>query len=797
MKLSTFLLKKWIQFPIHIKQLHQIITMIGLEINNTYITKNKYPGIIIGEIIEKVLYDQNKKKCLFKVNIGKKIINVISNITKIKKNTKLAVATTESIFFNKIISSTINNQKSQGYLCVYKELEIYNKKNGIIKFQNNAIVGSNISQYLQIKDYIFEVNALYNRPDHLNILGITRDILAFLNKKPKIYLFKKRTNDQKSSKSLSVIVDNPEICPRFLVQIIKNIKINLKTPLWIKEILKINEILPVNPIQDICNYMTLEIGQPIEFYDLDKIEQFIQIKMAKNGEKFSLNNKENIILDKKTLIIKDRTNILSLAGICSGKHAKIRKKSKNILLIAYYLDPSYIYQTTKKYKLFTHISNRFERGVDYNIQKISLNKITELITNFLKGIPNKIIQIVNNEYLPKIKKILLTKKKINKLIGYYISNKKISKILISLQFKIIKKNKFWIVYIPSWRFDIKIEEDLIEEIIKIYGYNKIPKKTIKTNITFPYTNKKISLNRIKILLTDRGYHEVVSYSFVSPKIQKLLFPDEKKSVFILNPISKDMSVMRRSLLIGLITTLIYNKKRQENKFRFFESGIKFVQDKTKEFGIRQDLMISAIISGYRFKEQWTDKKRNVDFFDIKGDVESILELIGKLKFATFKPIQSLKLNPHKSTGIYIKEKYVGYLGMLSYEIHNILNLNQETYVFELYWEKMSDIIIPKFQEISFFPKNYRDISIIINNNISAFNILQTCREIKTNYKIKISIFDLFYHENIGENYKSISIRFEIQNHHKTLKEIEIDSIINKYIHILKEKFNILLRNKKI
>lgn len=422
-----------------------------------------------------------------------------------------------------------------------------------------------------------------------------------------------------------------------------------------------------------------------------------------------------------------------------------------------------------------------------------MERISKLLINICEGEIGPIIDITNPSLYKKPSIIILKKKTLIKLINYFISDKEIIFILNNQGFKIKNIKIGWEVLKPSWRFDIKIEEDIIEEIIKIYGYNLIPNISINNNIK---KNKKsyknLNIKKIKKILINRGYQEIITYSFVNPKIQKLIH--SKTAIKLKNPISKEMSVMRLSLWTGLINTIIYNQNRQQKRIRLFESGLIFTPDIKNNIKIRQDFVLSGIITGLRFNEHWNLKKYNVDFYDIKGDIESILKLTNNEKKIEFKQCLRTALHPKKSAIIYLKKKIIGYIGAVHPKIINKLNLNENTFMFELIWNKIIKNKKTKLKKISQFPFNQRDITIIINNNIQASDILKEFNKNISDKLIKVIIFDVYKDNKISKNFKNLSIRMIIQDFNSTLTEKEISNIVKKYLKILKYKFNAYLKN---
>ncbi|CUR53590.1 Phenylalanine--tRNA ligase beta subunit [Serratia symbiotica] len=796
MKFSEFWLREWINIDINTQTLSEQMTMIGLEVDNIEPISNIFYDIIVGEIIECINHPNSKEFYITKVHIGNnKLLKIFCNAKNCRYGLKVAVATAKSIlpYDFKIKKIKLYNEVSEGLLCSFSEIGIPNMSNNIIELPKDAKIGTNIHNYLQLHDNIITINVTPNRADCLSIIGIARDISAFNKIKfiePNIKSVTTTINDL-----LPVYIDIPHACPRYLCRIVKNINIKAITPFWMREKLRRCGIHSINAVVDITNYVLLELGQPMHAFDLNCIEGSIIVRMAKKGETLILLNNKKAKFNNDTIVISDNNKILAMGGIFGGKYSKINKKTQNIIFESAFFNPLYIIGRAYQQGIYTDSAHRFERGVDPLLQYKAIERATHLLIDICGGKAGPIIDHTNKKTLPKFKTIYLHRKKINNLLGYIIPNKQIIDILYHLGFKVIKKNDKWLIVTPSWRFDIKIEEDIIEEIARIYGYSNIPNIPLNTNLTIIKNNKIDNiLEHTKILLTNHGFQEIITYSFVDPKIQILIHP-YIKALTLPNPISITMSVMRLSLWTGLLSTVIYNQNRQQTRFRIFENGLCFIPNIKSNLNINQNMMLGGLISGYVHTEHWDIKPKLVDFYDLKGEVESIFNLIGNLSDINFKEENNPALHPKQSMAIYLYGKRIGFIGMIHPEIKYKLNLNHYAFLFELEWNNVINLNNKiKIQEISRFPSNRRDISIIIDEKISVENILKICRNITTNHVVDINLFDVYRGKDIKKGYKSISISFILQNTHHTLKEKEITTTIEKYIEILKKQFQASLRD---
>ncbi|WMY96860.1 MAG: phenylalanine--tRNA ligase subunit beta [Arsenophonus sp.] len=796
MKFSEYWLREWVNPEINTQKLSDQMTMAGLEIKEIKNVASQFQGVVIGEIVECYKHPNINSLLLIKIKIGlNNLINIIyDNIKIFYTGLKVVVAPIGAVLPGNVMVKVkmIGDKISEGILCSYFTLGIYNNCNDIIQLPYDAPVGMNIRKYLQLDDCIFELSLTPNRADCLSILGIARDVSAINN----LRLRKMKVKSVQVTENIvfPIRIAVPNACPRFLGRVIKGINLKNKTPFWMRERLNRSGIRTINPIVDITNYVLLEIGQPLHVYDIDQLHGTLIVRMAKLNESLVLLDNRTIILNQDTVVMADEKNVLGIAGIFGGKYSGINEYTANIFLESAFFNPLSIIGRARNYGLHTEASHRFERGVDPEIQYQAIQRTSKLIIDICGGKAGDIVNITSKVNLPKKINILLTKKKINRLIGHHITNIQVTKILKCLGFQILNQKDSWKVTVPSWRFDIHIEEDLIEEIIRIYGYQKIPNIPLSINFVIPTHNfnSKISLKRVKTLLIDRGYNEVITYSFVDPKIQKLLYPKEP-AMTLLHPISVNMSEMRLSLLPGLLTTVMYNQHRQQNCVRIFETGLRFMPDINAEYGVRQEFMLSGIVTGYRYEEHWSQEKRFIDFFDIKGDLEAILSLTGNLKNIFFKNHVSSIFHPGQSSKIYLNDHVIGNVGAIHPSIENRLKLYSRAFFFELLWDTFKYCVTPSINQIPRVPFNRRDISILVSDKIPAADILYECKKLNIKYIVDVNLFDVYSGKGIEKGYKSLAISLVLQDTVSTLKEKDIVATVNKCIAALKRRFKIYLR----
>ncbi|HGJ5890657.1 MAG TPA: phenylalanine--tRNA ligase subunit beta [Arsenophonus apicola] len=795
MKLSEFWLREWVNPAISSEALSEQMTMAGLEIDDVKPVAGQFQGVLVGEIVECVQHPNADKLRMTKVNIGtEQLLNIVCGAPNCRQGLKVAVATIGAVLPDnfKIKATKLRGELSEGMLCSYSELAISDDHTGIIELPQDAPIGIDIRNYLQLDDHIFEVSLTPNRADCLSILGIARDIAAINS----LALNTEKIEPVKGSDAsvLPIRVEAPMACPRFLGRVIKGIDITVQTPIWMREKLRRGGIRAIDPVVDITNFVLLELGQPLHAYDLDRLNGAIIVRMAKPNETLVLLDDSEVTLKPDTLVIADDNGALGIAGIFGVKHSSVHQNTTNILLESAFFAPLAIAGRARNYGLHTEASHRFERGVDPQLQYKAMERATRLIVEICGGEVGNIIDVSQQTSLPTMANITLTRQKLDRLIGHCIPDIKVTQILQRLGCQVIGEQDSWQVVAPSWRFDMQIEEDLIEEVARVYGYNNIPNVPLHADLVMtPRCESILPLKRVKTLLIDRGYNEAITYSFVDPKIQQLLHPGSD-AMILPDPISTDMSAMRLSLLPGLLATVIYNQNRQQNRIRLFETGLRFVPDVSAEQGIRQELMLAGVITGNRYEEHWSQEKRAVDFFDIKGDVEAILELTGKLDNIIYKAHSNPALHPGQNAGIYLNNNYIGYVGVIHPELENKLDLHGRTLVFELLWDSVAERVIPKANMISRFPANRRDIAVVVPQEVATADILAECKKIGINHIVGINLFDVYCGKGVAEGYKSLAISLILQDTNRTLEEEEIAATVDKCVAALKRRFQASLRD---
>ncbi|WP_392560420.1 phenylalanine--tRNA ligase subunit beta [Orbus mooreae] len=794
MKFSESWLREWVNPNISSEQLSDQLTMAGLEVDDVEKVAGDFTGVVVGKVVECKQHPNADKLRVTKVDIGKdQLLDIVCGASNCRQGLIVACATIGAVLPGDFVikAAKLRGEPSEGMLCSFSELGITDDHNGIIELPEDAPLGEDIRQYLKLNDNIIEISVTPNRADCFGMIGIARDISAVNN----ISIVEPKFNSPEATitDELSIKVLETKAAPRYLGRIIKGIDVKAPTPLWIKEKLRRSGIRSIDAVVDITNYVLIELGHPMHAFDLQKITGGITVRYGHPKEKLTLLDGNEVEIKANTLVIADDEKALALAGIFGGKESGVSTDTQDIVLEAAFFSPLAIAGKAREYGLHTDASHRYERGVDPALQHKAMQRATELVLAICGGAAGPIVDVTDQNSMPKQAMISLRREKIDRLIGYHIDGQRISDILVKLGCEVIVQDNIWQVTAPTWRFDIQIEEDLIEEIARIYGYNNIPNQNLNIDLIMQANSEtRVPSKRFKDLLVDRGYQEAVTYSFVDPKIQSLLHPNQD-AMILPNPISTEMSAMRLSLWTGLLGAVMYNQNRQQQRVRLFETGLRFVPDANAEFGVKQETMLAGVITGNLYDEHWAIQKQPVDFFDLKGDVEAILAISGINEVVQFKKSENPSLHPGQNAAIYIKNELVGYLGVLHPEIENKLALNSKALVFELNLDKISTKRVPSAQDFSKYPANRRDIAIIVDKYVSAADILDECKKVGGDKLVDVNLFDMYQGSNIKEGQKSLAISLILQDKTRTLEDEDITYIVSQCITALQNRFKALLR----
>lgn len=632
-------------------------------------------------------------------------------------------------------------------------------------------------------DQVIDIAITPNRGDCMSVKGLAREIAALnqtkLNSltiseiKPTIeYIF-------------PVTVEAASACPRYVGRVIRHTKADAVSPSWLTERLRQCGIRSINPVVDVINYVMLELGQPMHAFDLNTLSEKIIVRLSKAGEKIKLLDDSEKELDAKTLVIADSQQSLAIAGVMGGIPSSVTSQTTDVFLESAYFTSETVARQRQYYNLSSDSASRFERGVDPTMQRQAIERATQLILEIAGGKVGPVIEKVSEAHLPKSVTIHLPQDKIKRVLGIEISPDEIKKIFDRLQFHHSLQKDKWEVTVPAYRFDMTLPEDLIEEIARLYGYNNIPTHSLAATLHATATPDPSDLSAIRRTLSDQGYHEIISYSFIDKPLQQLFDPQSSASELI-NPITANMNVMRTNLWPGLLSTLQYNKSRQQQRIRLFEIGTCFIERNGK---LHQEPKVAGVITGSIYPEQWGSASREVDFFDLKGDLENLTKL-------SFQPDTHPALHPGQTAALYYQDQKVGVMGALHPSILPAFDLPQtsKVFVFELSLNQLPKAILTRFKEVSKFPEIRRDIAIMVKQTVPAKVIQDTIRVVAGDWLKDVFIFDVYQGKGITPGLKSMALGLILQHPTRTLVDDEVAQLMERVLVELKEQLGAELRS---
>ncbi|GGA91582.1 phenylalanine--tRNA ligase subunit beta [Agarivorans gilvus] len=795
MKFSESWLREWVNPSISREELAEQITMAGLEVDGVEDVAAAFSNVVVGEVVECGQHPDADKLRVTKINVGEEeLIDIVCGAPNCRLGLKVAVAKVGAVLPGdfKIKKAKLRGQVSMGMLCSYSELGISDEADGIMELPADAPVGTDLREYLQLNDVTIEVDLTPNRADCLSLRGLAREV-GVLNQ---MDVQQPSWQDAPVSidETFQVTVTATEQCPRYLGRVIKGINLNASTPLWMQERLRRSGIRSIDPVVDVTNYVLIEQGQPMHAFDLAKLNGSIEVRLAKPGEKLVLLDGNEVELKDNTLTICDQSGPIAMAGIFGGDKTGVSEQTSDIFLECAFFSKLAITGRARQYGLHTDSSHRYERGVDYRLQNQAMERATQLLVEICGGQVGPVVEAGDQAKLPQAATIILRHARLEKVVGYAFDKAQVTEILTRLGMEVSETEQGWQVVAPSYRFDMEIEEDLIEEVARIYGYNNIPNISPAASLKMnAHQEVQLPESKVRQLLCARGYQEAVTYSFVDPKRQQLLHPSQA-AMILPHPISVEMSAMRLSLFTGLLDTVSYNQKRQQSRVRVFESGLRFIPDETAENGVAQTTMLAGVISGSANKEAWNSEARELDFFDIKGDVEALIQQTVDLEAFSFVAAEHPAFHPGQAAQILRDGQVVGYVGALHPQHLKAFGLSGKVFMFEI---EMSAVIarkLPDAKPVSKFPANRRDLALLVSQQVKAGDLLNCIKKVGGNQLVGVNLFDVYKGKGIADDMQSIAISLTLQEQSRTLEEKEIATTVDTIVEALRSEFDASLRD---
>ena len=788
MKFSEAWLQEWLAETVETEHLLDRLTMSGLEVDGMEPVAADFSGVVVAQIQSIAPHPDADKLRICQVNAGAEALQIVCGAPNVYEGMKAPLAMIGARLPGdfKIKKSKLRGVESFGMLCSAKEIGLMDDADGLMDLPQSLTPGDDIREALSLDDNIIEISLTPNRGDCLGLSGIARDVAVFCDV-PYAPLASNPT-EVSSSHQREVVLTAADACPRYLGRVIAGVDAKQASPLWLQEKLRRSGLRSVSVIVDITNYVMLELGLPMHAFDNDRLDGAIEVRFAKDVEALTLLDGNQIELKADTLVIADQQQALALAGIMGGEASAVTDSTTNIFLECAFFQPLAITGKARQYGLHTDSSHRFERGVDFERQSEAMERATALILDICGGQAGPINEQCMAEHLPKRPAVSLRAEQIARLLGIEVESERVTSIFERLGLAVQTTNDGWSVIPPSYRFDIAIEADLIEEIARVIGYDHIPTQGLESSSTLQRPQGlEPSIKRIRECLVARDYHEVITYSFIEPNLAVAF--SAQAPLALANPISADLGVMRASLIPGLVSTLAYNLKRQQPRCRIFETGLVFINDDELE----QIPRLAGLISGPRYPEQWDQSAEHVDVFDLKNDLEALLSSFVDTSELKFKPSEQENLHPYQCSRVILSGKDIGLLAALHPQFLKDQGIKQKAVVFEVDLAPICQEKAIKFTEISKFPSIRRDLSLLVDESITVQQLQQSIQNTVSELLSNLQLFGVYQGEGIEIGKKSVTFALTFQGSSSTLVDSEVDAMVDDVLAALQQEFGATLR----
>jgi phenylalanyl-tRNA synthetase beta chain len=796
MKFSYNWLKRWVDLDIEASELADRLTASGLEVDGVKSVAGQFEGVVVAAIRSCEPHPDADKLVVCGVDAGgDELLQVVCGAPNARVGLFAPFATIGAHLGEdfKVKKVALRGVESQGMLCSAKELGMGDDHSGLLELSENSTVGQDISEALELNDTQFDIDLTPNRADCLSIRGIARDVSASCEAD-----FTEHPSEQVTPQIEDVLpirLESPEDCPRYVGRIIRGINPAANTPLWMREALRRCGLRSISPVVDVTNYVLLELGQPMHGFDLSRIEGGITVRRGRAGEELVLLDEQEVKLDESVLAICDDKGPLALGGIMGGLESGVGESTSDVLFEAAWFKPSTIMGKARDYGLHTDASHRFERGVDTDMQVRAMERATQLLMQIAGGVCGPVMVEEVKEHIPNNQAVSLRIARLNHLLGTRLDSEQVIHILNRLDMDIEVQDDGQRVQAvaPASRFDIEIEEDLIEEVARIYGYDNIPEAVPNGELAVgTAVSHAVPMGRILLTLCAAGYQEVINYSFVDPKLLET-FGMAEGALPLANPLTSDMAVMRTSLIPGLLSNLARNLRRQHSRVRLFENGVTFFQSDT----LIEIERIAGVACGSAHAEQWSSSGREIDFHDVKGDVEAILALRGMEEELHFRAGSREWTHPGASASVVVNrkgnEEVIGWCAVMHPAVLKALEIGQTVVAFELDLDPIRQRAVPFAKTYSRFPSVRRDLALEVPVEVDYESVRECVVESAGALLKNLVLFDVYEGQNLKKGYKSLAIGLILQHVSSTLTDEAIDALVGDTVTELEQRLGARLR----
>jgi phenylalanyl-tRNA synthetase beta chain len=757
--------------------------MAGLEVEGATSVAGDFSGVIVAEIVSVTGHPNADKLAVCQVSDGADTHQVVCGAPNVRPGLIGAFAPVGAMLPEdfKIKKISLRDVESNGMLCSTAELELGDNRDGIIELDLGDQVGEDLREALLLDDVMIDLDLTPNRADCLSVRGLAREVGVLNNLS--VETREVIAVDAVIDDTFAVELEDSIGCPRYLGRVIRGVEATRPSPLWLTEKLRRCGLRSIDPIVDVTNFVMLELGQPMHAFDLKRLADKIVVRRARSDEVLTLLDGQQVELDQTTLLITDGDGPVAIAGVMGGDRSGVQADTTDIFLESAFFSPLAVFGTARRYGLHTDASHRYERGVDFNVQRTAMERATQLLLGIVGGQPGPVSEVVDLNTLPVAAEVSVRQARLNTLLGTKIDAADVDEAMHRLDFEVLNRaddadGVTWTIKAPSHRFDISCEADLVEEVCRIFGYDNIPIRRPVTDLKLRRVPRQtLPASELKIQLASMGYHEAISYSFVDPKVQDLLAPGVE-CLALANPMSTEQSVMRVNLLPGLIGALRFNVARQQDRLRLFELGVSFIPGEV----VNQKLMLGGLLWGKRFPESWNQPAEDVDFFDLKGDVERLIGWIGDQ--VHYVKRDDPVLHPGQAGSVLLDSEVVGRFGRLHPEIERTLDVAGAVFVFELDGAVALRRAKHQHRRLSRYPSVRRDLAVVLNEDVTAAQVESILRNALGEILVEFRLFDVYQGKGIDSNEKSLGVGLTLQDASATLTEEDIGTYTGKAVDAL-------------
>jgi len=788
MKASISWLKSLCPTDLSIDDIVRRLTMAGLEVDGVEPASKPWTHVVVGEVLSVTQHPDADKLNVCEVTDGESTYQVVCGATNVRAGLKVPFARVGAVIGDdfRIQQAKLRGVDSHGMLCGADELGLSDERDGLMELPDHVVTGSDVADLLSLPDHVVEVDLTPNRGDCLSITGLARE-LGVLSQTT-VRTVDCEAVDPESDETHDVHLSAPEGCPCYVGRVIEHVDVTKPTPMWMVERLRRSGIRSIDAIVDITNYVMLELGQPMHAFDRDQLVGEIDVRMAHPGEQLVLLDGKTLTLSDDVLVIADQEKALALAGIMGGEHSGISERTTTVFLESAYFDPITIAGKARRYGLHTDASARFERGVDWQLAERACQRATALILDICGGVPGPVMITDNEQALPTLQVVTLTHARIKQQLKIELASETIQQMLQALGFDVDVTSDGFRCVAPSWRFDIAIEQDLIEEIARIYGYNNLPTSLPAQALTMAAVPEaETPLMRLKHYLVDQDIQEVVTYSFVDPAMQALL-GDGVEGVRLANPIASNLAEMRRSLMPGLVEAVRHNVNRQAPRVRVFETGQCFVSSDDQ---LDQSERLGIALYGQQAPLHFSGD-RLVDFFDLKGIVDG-LGMVNGGGSLSWSSGEHPALAPGQTARVSMNGQSIGIVGRLHPRLARELDLPKPLFLADLNLSPLLSGQVTAFKAISRYPRVLRDLAVVVDDSIAWQQIVDAVKSLGDSRIQSVELFDVYRGTGVPEGCQSLALSLSLQDPEKTLDDVAIQEMVNQVVRTLGEQTGAELR----